>query len=161
MKHFPSEFSVFADTDLSSFMRGAGRLSIRELLHTHGQMQSSSKDSPSSTWTPSSTPNRAYSVTSSSAFLATTGGTKGKEKEGSTAFKILRPLLEEKIPQCFSHQRSNIELENFLLYDDETERTNEDAVEFLGALAAMKFSDYSSQAIRGVTDTKGGSLRLT
>ena len=86
MKDFPSKFSVLSDTDFASFVRRAGRLSIATLLHKQGQMQTASKGSPSSTWTPSSTPQRASSVASAAASQSTMGGTKGKEKEGSVAF---------------------------------------------------------------------------
>ena len=162
---FPSEFSVLAETEFASFVSGAGCLHLEKLLHTHWQMQSSSQGKPSSPWTPSTTPQCASPVSSSAASQSTAEDTdvKEKEKEGSVTFKILLPFHENQLPQCFFQRKINIQLENYLLNNDGTVRTEEDskeAIEFLWALASRKFIDYCSQAILGVTDPKEAVVDL-
>ena len=52
MSDFASEFSILNDTEFASFIRGAGRMSLRKLVRTHGQMNPSKGAST----TPASTP---------------------------------------------------------------------------------------------------------
>ena len=87
---------------------------------------------------------------------------KGKDKEGSKAFRLFKPFLDREFPEWSKPRAANLNLGNYRVDDNamilDADDDDDESADLCIAPGLQQFIDYGVQAKQGVTDAKGKAV---